>query len=61
MEDVHIDGDALVGGEEGKGFHIAMQSLNNGRLSIGATLRVVTAMMEADKVQVGSKSRSASL
>lgn len=36
MEDVHVDGDALVGGEEGKGFHIAMQSLDNGRLSIGA-------------------------
>jgi acyl-CoA dehydrogenase len=36
MEDVHVDGDALVGGEEGRGFHIAMQSLDNGRLSIGA-------------------------
>ena len=36
MQDVQIDGDALVGGEEGKGFHIAMQSLDNGRLSIGA-------------------------
>jgi acyl-CoA dehydrogenase len=36
MEDVHIDGDALVGGQEGKGFQIAMQSLDNGRLSVGA-------------------------
>ncbi len=34
MEDVRVDGDALVGGEEGKGFQIAMQSLDNGRLSI---------------------------
>ena len=36
MEDVHVDGDSLVGGEEGKGFQIAMQSLDNGRLSIAA-------------------------
>ncbi len=36
MEDVHLDGDALVGGEEGKGFQIAMQSLDNGRLSVAA-------------------------
>ena len=36
MEDVHIPGDALVGGEEGRGFQIAMQSLDNGRLSVGA-------------------------
>lgn len=36
MEDVHVDGDALVGGQEGKGFQIAMQSLDNGRLSVGA-------------------------
>ncbi|MFM5893320.1 MAG: acyl-CoA dehydrogenase family protein [Novosphingobium sp.] len=34
MEDVHIPGSALVGGEEGKGFRIAMQSLDNGRLSV---------------------------
>jgi acyl-CoA dehydrogenase len=34
MEDVHVPGDALVGGEEGRGFQIAMQSLDNGRLSI---------------------------
>ncbi len=36
MEDVHVPGDALVGGEEGRGFQIAMQSLDNGRLSVGA-------------------------
>jgi acyl-CoA dehydrogenase len=36
MEDVQLDGDALVGGEEGKGFQIAMQSLDNGRLSVAA-------------------------
>jgi acyl-CoA dehydrogenase len=36
MEDVHIPGDALVGGEEGRGFSIAMQSLDNGRLSVAA-------------------------
>ncbi|MGH6615422.1 acyl-CoA dehydrogenase family protein [Sphingomonas sp.] len=36
MEDVHVAGDALLGGEEGKGFLIAMQSLNNGRLSVAA-------------------------
>lgn len=34
MDDVKIPGDALVGGEEGKGFQIAMQSLDNGRLSV---------------------------
>lgn len=36
MEDVKLPGDALVGGEEGRGFQIAMQSLDNGRLSIAA-------------------------
>ncbi len=36
MEDVHISGDALLGGEEGKGFYTAMQSLDNGRLSVAA-------------------------
>lgn len=34
MEDVHVPGSALVGGEEGRGFQIAMQSLDNGRLSV---------------------------
>lgn len=36
MEDVHIPASALLGNEEGKGFLIAMQSLNNGRLSVGS-------------------------
>jgi acyl-CoA dehydrogenase len=36
MEDVQIPGNALVGGEEGRGFQIAMQSLDNGRLSVAA-------------------------
>jgi acyl-CoA dehydrogenase len=36
MEDVHVAGDALLGGEEGKGFQTAMQSLDNGRLSVAA-------------------------
>jgi acyl-CoA dehydrogenase len=36
FDDVFVPGDALLGGEEGKGFAIAMQSLDNGRLSVGA-------------------------
>jgi acyl-CoA dehydrogenase len=36
MEDVHVSGDALLGAEEGKGFQTAMQSLDNGRLSVAA-------------------------
>jgi acyl-CoA dehydrogenase len=36
MEDVHVAGDALLGGEEGRGFQTAMQSLDNGRLSVAA-------------------------
>lgn len=36
MEDVHVGGEALLGGEEGKGFQTAMQSLDNGRLSVAA-------------------------
>lgn len=36
LEDVKIPGDAVVGGEEGRGFQIAMQSLDNGRLSVAA-------------------------
>ena len=36
MEDVKLPGDALLGGEEGKGFQTAMQSLDNGRLSVAA-------------------------
>jgi len=36
MEDVRVPLSALVGGEEGRGFQIAMQSLDNGRLSVAA-------------------------
>lgn len=36
LEDVRVDGDALLGGEEGIGFRAAMQSLDNGRLSVAA-------------------------
>jgi acyl-CoA dehydrogenase len=36
MEDVHVGGEALLGGVEGKGFQTAMQSLDNGRLSVAA-------------------------
>lgn len=36
MEDVRVPQSALVGGEEGRGFQIAMQSLDNGRLSVAA-------------------------
>ncbi len=36
LADVHVPGDALLGGVEGKGFVTAMQSLDNGRLSVGA-------------------------
>ena len=36
MENVHVPGDALLGGQEGKGFATAMQSLDNGRLSVGS-------------------------
>lgn len=36
LEDVHVGGDALLGGEEGIGFRAAMQSLDNGRLSVAA-------------------------
>ncbi len=36
LEDVHLAGDALLGGETGKGFVYAMKSLDNGRISVGA-------------------------
>ena len=36
LDDVKLPGNALLGGEEGKGFATAMQSLDNGRLSVGA-------------------------
>ncbi len=36
LEDVHVPGEALLGGETGKGFVFAMKSLDNGRVSVGA-------------------------
>jgi acyl-CoA dehydrogenase len=36
LDDVQLPGDALLGGETGKGFRIAMMSLDNGRISVGA-------------------------
>lgn len=36
LQDVKLPADALLGEEEGKGFAIAMRSLDNGRLSVGA-------------------------
>ncbi|MBB3776900.1 acyl-CoA dehydrogenase [Erythromicrobium ramosum] len=36
MEDVHLASDSLLGLQEGRGFIIAMQSLDNGRLSVGS-------------------------
>lgn len=36
LEDVHVPGEALLGGETGKGFIFAMKSLDNGRISVGA-------------------------
>ncbi len=36
LEDVKLPGDALLGGETGKGFIFAMKSLDNGRVSVGA-------------------------
>ena len=36
LEDVRVPESALLGGEEGKGFIAAMQSLDNGRLSVAA-------------------------
>lgn len=36
LDEVKLPGDALLGGEEGKGFATAMQSLDNGRLSVAA-------------------------
>ena len=35
LEDVHVPADALLGGVEGKGFTVAMQSLDTGRISVG--------------------------
>ena len=36
LDDVKVGGEALLGGEEGIGFRTAMQSLDNGRLSVAA-------------------------
>jgi acyl-CoA dehydrogenase len=36
LEDVALPAEALLGTEEGKGFGFAMQSLDNGRISVGA-------------------------
>jgi acyl-CoA dehydrogenase len=36
LDDVQLPGDALLGGETGKGFRFAMMSLDNGRISVGA-------------------------
>ncbi|MCA1748005.1 MAG: acyl-CoA dehydrogenase family protein [Parasphingopyxis sp.] len=36
LEEVRVPASALLGGEEGKGFVAAMQSLDNGRLSVAA-------------------------
>ncbi len=36
LEDVRVSGEALLGGETGKGFVHAMKSLDNGRISVGA-------------------------
>ena len=36
MDEVSLPAEALLGTEEGKGFGLAMQSLDNGRISVGA-------------------------
>lgn len=36
LEDVRLPADAMLGTEEGKGFVYAMQSLDNGRISVGS-------------------------
>ena len=36
LDDVHVPGEALLGGQTGKGFRFAMMSLDNGRISVGA-------------------------
>jgi acyl-CoA dehydrogenase len=36
FEDVHIPGDTLIGGMEGKGFSTAMKVLDKGRIHLGA-------------------------
>ena len=47
LENVKVDGSALLGGEEGTGFRVAMQSLDNGRLSIaGASVGYAKRMLD---------------
>lgn len=36
LDDVKVPGDALLGGQTGLGFRFAMQSLDNGRISVGS-------------------------
>ena len=36
LDDVQVPGEALLGGQTGKGFIFAMKSLDNGRISVGA-------------------------
>src|SRR3546814_4339866 len=36
LDDVRVGGEALLGGELGKGFAFALMSLDNGRMSVGA-------------------------
>ena len=36
LEDVALPADAMLGTEQGKGFGLAMRSLDNGRISVGA-------------------------
>jgi acyl-CoA dehydrogenase len=37
LEDVRVPASAILGGEEGKGFKIAMMALDTGRLSVGGS------------------------
>ena len=48
LDNVRVDGDALLGGEEGMGFRAAMQSLDNGRLSVaGASVGYAKRILDA--------------
>ena len=47
LDDVRVDGDALLGGEEGTGFAAAMTALDNGRLSVaGASVGYARRMLD---------------
>lgn len=47
LDNVRVEGDALLGGEEGIGFKAAMQSLDNGRLSVaGASVGYAKRMLD---------------